>query len=271
MPARDLRGFLVALDAEGDLARIRLPVNPNGEIGAVAARAADLPPAQRHALLFDQVSGEGGTPSPFRVAANLYATHDRMALALNATSLDDIRSRFARLFDFNFPRGSMGMMTRLADFIDLARSLGTSTGMVRPPPVQKIVHRETVNALLLPAIRVSMRETHPSLTAALLIVKDANGMSHLRSVRAAVLDSHTLAVQLDPALSDDWTASEARPVALALGADPALLWSAAVPLPEGFDRGLLAAWLRGKAVPMASALSQPLEIPAEAEVVIEGR
>jgi len=73
-----------------------------------------------------------------------------------------------------------------------------------------------------------------------------------------------------PSPSSPSSPSSSLPVAISLGGDPAVMWSGSAPLPPGIDEFLLAGWLRGKPVDLVRCVSQPLEVPAQAEIVIEG-
>lgn len=285
MPSRDLRGFLVALQSqstqtqapqarlqpqgENSLARVRIPVSSQGEIAAVARHAEHrLNPSP--ALLFEQVHG-----SPFRLVANLTSEGDRMAFALHTATLDDIRTRVETLFDLNMPRGAMGMIGRMADLMEVARTIGVASNTtVRNPPILDHLLRDSPDIPPFPALTYHAQESHSSYTAAILIVRHRRAeISQYRATRAALIGSHTVAVRLDPdtyaALSD---ANEQAPLpaAVVLGTDPALLWSTDLPLPDGFDRTVLASWIRGRHIPQISGISQPVSIPADAEAVIEG-
>ncbi|MDX2163152.1 MAG: UbiD family decarboxylase [bacterium] len=266
MPARDFRTLLAALDARGELVRADSSVRAASDIAAATAYNAAPFNVQNRPVLFNAIEG-----SAFRAAANMFSTHDRLAFALNVEMLDEIRLRLNNLFDLNIPRGSMGLMERMGDLIEAARSIGIAANTApKQPAAQAVVSRHPLDARVFPAFRYAAGETHPSFTAAVLIFNDQAGTRHIRATRAVLIDADTLAVQVE---ANDRVLIDERapyPAAVILGADPALLWSAGVPLPGGFDRAMLAAWIRGKPVPFVHAVSIALEIPADAEVIFEG-
>ncbi len=255
MSARDLRALLNDLESRGDVHHIVATVNAD-EIAVIAARA------RQRVLLFDNVQG-----SPFSVVCNLWNDEARFVAALGLKSLDDLRVKLGRLLDLNIPRGAVGVSSRIGDWIDVARSVGMfPSGGNRHTPVQEIKITDAPDITRLPAFHSCADETYPSLTSALLITQVGSDQSQMRLTRVAVIDEHTLGVPR----GDVPPSSAPIAAAVVLGADPTLTWSAGVPLPIGLDRALLAAWLRGKPSAFTRGITQPVEVPSEAEVAIEG-
>ncbi len=263
MPARDLRAFLVELDAQGQLARVKMPVSPEVELAAVAAHA-EHHLSTSPALMFEQVNG-----SAFRVVTNLVCTADHMALALHVRTLDDMRTRTEALFDFKIPQGAMGIISRLAELMNIAQSIGITTNpVVRNPPIYDHVHRESLDLFAFPAVKITADESHTSFTHALIIAYDKESRANaIYATRAAVIDRDTLAIRIHKDAEERLIGA---PAAVVLGVDPAFLWSAHLPLPVGFDPAVFAAWLRGRVIPQANGLTQAVTIPADAEVAFEG-
>ncbi len=263
MPSRDLRAFLVELDAQGQLTRVKVPISPEVELAAVAAHA-EHHLSTSPALMFEQVSG-----SPFRVVTNLACTADHMALALHVRTLDDMRTRTEALFDFKIPQGAMGIISRLAELMNIAQSIGiTSNPIVRNPPIYDHVHRESLDVSLFPAVKLTADESHTSFTHALIVAYDKESRANaIYTTRAAVINRDTLALRLPKDAEERMIGA---PAAVVLGVDPAFLWSAHLPLPVGFDPAVFAGWLRGRAIPQANGVTQSVTIPADAEAVFEG-
>ncbi|MCL4256486.1 MAG: UbiD family decarboxylase, partial [Anaerolineae bacterium] len=111
-------------------------------------------------------------------------------------------------------------------------------------------------------------ETAPNITGAQLYLSDPQtGEKTALWARAMVINHTTLGV------INEWGAldiSQPTPAAIALGGDPALIWSASVPLPNRIPAHWLAGWLRNKPISFATGISQPVSIPADAEFIIEG-
>lgn len=256
MAARDFRTWLSELETQGEVLRSPQPVSCDALTDILPG---DVPSSIRW---YEQVE-----KSAFPVITGWWGTEARFTSSLGLKSLDELRIRLSRLFDLNIPRGAAGMSARVADWIDAARRVGMFTATpTRQVPVQE--HRlDDLSSI--PMFKSYRGETYPVLSPVLLIVKLHNADTPLmRFARAAVVDNHTLGVALDD--FPDNVDQLAPSAVFVIGADPALIWSASVPLPSGFDRALLANWIRGKPAAFAPALTQPLHIPADAELVIEG-
>jgi len=265
MAPRTLSDFLEELGQAGELARVEVPVDPLGEVAAVTDRVAknDGP-----ALLFSSV---GGSDVP--LVSNLLGTPARLLRALGGQSLDEAAQNFAAQVTggdaagwFDRLRGSEGPLKRLAP-----RS-------VRSGPCQQIVRLgQDVDLGELPLLQAWPGETARSITAGQLVLDDREGGArHVGRYDAVLLDRQRLALVWDahqaPARAlACWPSGEPVPVSLVLGGDPVGLLSAMTPLPPGVDPWLVAGMLRGKPLDLVPGRTVPLEVPADAEIVIEGQ
>ena len=159
------------------------------------------------------------------------------------------------------------------------RSVGLKPNIVRKAPVQEIVKTGPDATLAgLPILTCWPDDGGPYITMTTVISRDpVTGVRNVGMYRVQVYDERTVGMhwQLHKggAEHERVAREEGRqqvPVAISLGGDPAVMWSGSAPLPPGIDEFLLAGWLRGKPVEMVKCVSQPLEAPAEAEIVIEG-
>src|SRR5436853_3319562 len=117
MALDNLRDFLRALDARGELVHVGRPVSVDKEITEIADRCMKSP-GGGPALLFTRPTLPGGAPSPLPVAVNLFGSEKRMALALGVPCLDDIGARIAELLNLKVPGsllGKLAMLPRLAE------------------------------------------------------------------------------------------------------------------------------------------------------------
>src|SRR2546423_9792581 len=117
MPLDNLRAFVDAIAAAGELARVERPVSVDKEITEIADRCMKSP-GGGPALLFTRPTLQGGAPSPHPVAVNLFGSEKRMALALGVACLDDIGARIAELLNLKVPEsllGKLAMLPRLAE------------------------------------------------------------------------------------------------------------------------------------------------------------
>lgn len=245
MAFRDLRAFLDDLGSE--LLRVATPVQPAFE---VAALLREMSPAGR-AVLFEQVPGFPGV----RIAGNLLASRRLAARALG-TDEDKLAEVYAE-------RGAQRLAPVRATEI----------------PVQEIVHRNPAEVgALLPLLTHHAEDAAPFLTCGMVLAHDpATGMRGMGVHRMMYKGGNRFGILLaNPPLSLYLANAEregkALEVAIALGIDPAMLLASIVKTgPLGPDKMEVAGSLRGSPVELARALSVDLDIPARAEVVIEGR
>ncbi len=275
MSIESLRDFIAALDEAGELVRVRESVSVDREITEIADRCMKSP-GGGPALLFERPVLPGGAPSRFPVAINLFGSMRRMAMALDTPSLDDIGARITELLRTEVPEGLAGKLSMLPRLAELARM--PPEHAIGPVPCQSVVLREQeLNLLELPHLVCWPGDAGPYVTFPMVVTRDpASGARNVGLYRIQVQGRRDLAMhwQRHKVGAAHWRAMAARgermPVAIALGADPASMYSASAPLPPAVDEFLFAGFLRRSPVRLAKALTSDLEVPAEAEIVIEG-
>ncbi|HEY3302921.1 MAG TPA: UbiD family decarboxylase [Candidatus Binatia bacterium] len=240
----DLRSYLQALEQAGELARVRVPVSLNQEIGAVCLRNLR---ANGPGLLFEH-PGAGAIP----LAVDLLASRRRYALALEVEP-EELAAEWSRRASHPLPpvvveRGACQQNVRLGKEVDLT---------ILPVPIW--------NEL----------DGGPYLTLSCHITKDP--VTKARNVglyRNQLHDRQTLGILAAPYthlnLQRNKAPGEPFPVAIAIGADPTVVMTAPAPLPLGTDELAIAGALRGKPLELVRCKTIPLEVPASAEIVIEG-
>ncbi len=273
MPFKNLLEFLNALEQSGQLIRIKTPVSRDLEITEIADRVMKGPKEKNKALLFENVEG-----FQLPVAINLFGSEARMAAALGVADLEELNQRLAKLVDFRLPQGLGPMIDRATDFFGVLKSIGLGPTLVSKAPVQEVVLRENPNVNSLPILQCWPDDGGRFITLMQVITRDP--ISNARNVgmyRLQVLSDTTLAMHWQRhkgGAEHERKAREAEkpkiPAAIVLGGDPASMWCASAPLPPNIDEYLLAGWLRGQPVEFVKCVSQPLEVPANAEIVIEG-
>lgn len=272
MPFNDLNDFLRTLEKAGELKRVRVPVSPELEITEVTDRVCKAPAAQNKALLFEK---PGGFEIP--VAINLFGSAQRMALALGVNDLDDLNHRLAKIIDPRLPQGFSQMLGRGRDLWGVFKSIGPGPKKVRSGPVQEVVYRDDASLDALPILKCWPGDGGRFITLPQVITRDPEtGSRNVGMYRLQVVDERTLLVHWQRHKGGAEHERSARiqkkliPAAIVLGGDPASMWCASAPLPPNIDEYLLAGYLRGAPVPFVPCVSQPLEVPAQAEIVIEG-
>ncbi len=274
MAYKDLREFIRLLEKGGELVRIEAPVEARLEITEITDRVSKGPDAQNKALLFENVVG-----SEMPVLINMFGSARRMAWALGVRDLDDLNEKMARLIDPKPPKGLGPTVGRAKDMLGALKSAGLKPKIVKNAPVQQVVKTgEAASLAGIPILTCWPEDGGPFITLPTVITRDpVTGGRNVGMYRMQVYDDATTGMhwQLHKGGAEHEReareAGEARiPVAVSLGGDPAVIWSGSAPLPPGVDEFLLAGWLRGKPVELVKCVSQPLEVPAHAEIVIEG-
>jgi 4-hydroxy-3-polyprenylbenzoate decarboxylase len=266
---RSLGEFLDALDAQGDLARIRAPISRDLEITEVTQRAlrADGP-----ALLVENVAG---TKVP--VVTNLLGSPRRIALALDAKDIGEVADRIEKLVRLRPPAGLVGALRDLGGTIDLLQTVrALAPKRVRSGPAQD-VEEPSVDLDAIPILKCWPHDGGRTITFPIVITKDPEtGEPHTGIYRLQQYGPDTLGmhVQLHRVGANNyrkWAArGEKMPVAAVLGVDPATVFSGLAPVPEGISNFVFAGLLRSAPVELVPARSVDLEVPAQAEYVLEG-
>jgi len=275
MPLDSLADFIAALDKAGELVRIAEPVRAQLEVAEIADRCMKAP-GGGPALLFEHVIKDDGTRSEFPVAINLYGSLRRMALALGVERLDEIGDRISEMLELKVPEGLFGklaMLPRLAELAKFPPKVRNGT-----PSCQDVVLRGAdIDLALIPFLTTWPGDGGPYITLPMVITRDpVRGTRNVGMYRVQVLGRDTLAMhwQRHKVGAAHWREmaerGERMPVVIALGGDPASIYAASAPLPPTIDEFLFAGFIRKHPVELARAVSCDLDVPAEADFVIEG-
>ena len=261
---KDLREWLDALRGIGELVEVDAEVDPHLEITEIADRVMK---AGGPALLFRNVKG-----SDMPVLINQFGSERRMAMGLGGSDLDEIAGRIAAIAQMQPPQGMMEKVKALGTLKDLA-SLGTKT--VRSAPCQEVVLRgDEVDLDRVPILTCWPGDGGPFITLPLVFSNDPRtGTRNCGMYRVQKVDRTTCMMhwQIHKDGRQHLLDSQGRvPVAVVIGTDPAVTYSATAPLPPALDEMMFAGFLRGERVEMVKAVSQDIEVPAHAEVVLEG-
>ena len=274
MAFKDLSEFISLLEERGHLKRISAEVSPELEITEITDRVSKGPLEKNVALLFEKVKG-----SRYPVLINSLGHPDRMAWALGAENLDQLGQRLEALIDMRLPHGTGELMARAGQLMNAVRLVGIGPSLSRNAPVQEVVlTADEVNLADIPILKCWPGDAARFITLPTVITRDpVSGTRNVGMYRLQMRDRDTLGMhwQLHKGGAEHArTAAQANsnhlPVAVSLGGDPAVMWAGSAPLPPGIDEFLLAGWLRGKPVELTQCVTQPLEVPAQAEFVLEG-
>jgi 4-hydroxy-3-polyprenylbenzoate decarboxylase len=270
-----LEEFIAAIDRIGELRTITTPVKARLEVCEIADRAMKLPDGGP-ALLFTHVVLDDGTRSDFPLAINLYGSMRRMALSLGVDQLDDHAARITELLNTQVPAGFMGKLSLLPKLLEIAK-FPPRIGGGSPPSQEIVLQGDDVDLRRLPIITCWPQDGGPYITLPMVISKDpSRGIRNVGMYRVQYLGPRSLAMhwQRHKVGAAHWREmserGETMPVVIALGGDPASMYSASAPLPPTIDEFLFAGFLRRAPVKLATAITCDLEVPADADFVIEG-
>ncbi|HEY3333118.1 MAG TPA: menaquinone biosynthesis decarboxylase [Capsulimonadaceae bacterium] len=266
-----LREFIERLDKAGELKKVKAQVSADLEICEIANRVMKSPGGGK-GLLFENVAG-----SPFPLAINLFGSRKRMSWALGVDDIDEIGAEIGNLVKLpgNMPRGIGGMIGLAPTLLPLA-SIGPK--MVSNAPCQEVVKTGAKASLdEIPILTCWPGDGGPFITLPLVFTKEAaTGKRNVGMYRIQKYDAHTTGMhwQRHKVGSRHYAEYESQgrdiPVAIVLGCDPAVTYAATAPLPDDIDEILFAGFLRKKAVEMVKCKTIDIEVPADAEFVIEG-
>jgi len=269
---KDLRDFLEVLEQEGELARISVAVSPELEIAEVTDRVCKGPSELNKALFFERVSGYR-----IPVLTNLFGSPKRMALALRARTLEELEERLEK--PLRLLEGPVGIVEGGRILTEFLRSMVPRPKLLRHAPCQREIFRgKEADLSVLPILKGWPEDGGRFITLPQVVTRDPEtGKRNVGMYRLQVVDERTLLVHWQRHKGGAHHAKEASrkginkiPCAVALGGDPAAIWAASAPLPPSLDEYTFASWLRGSSLEMVPCVSQPLEVPAHAEIVIEG-
>lgn len=284
MTYRSLRDFLARLESCGELVRVSEPVSTVLEMTEIQTRLlAEGGPA----VLFENARKADGTRSSMPVLANLFGTVKRVAMGVrmggkertDATSLREVGELLATLRQPEPPR-SIGEAMELLPLAKAAMSMRPKTS--GSPPCQQVVLRGSdIDLNALPIQTCWPGEPAPLITWPLVVTKgpgDAREDNfNLGIYRMQVLNrNQTLMRWLKHRGGAQhharWAKENSKPLpaAAVIGADPGTILAAVTPVPDTLSEYQFAGLLRGQRVELADCVSQPLKVPAEAEIVIEG-
>ncbi len=264
MPTRDLREWIALLEREGELVRIAAEVDPHLEMTEIVDRTVR---AGGPALLFEHPTG-----SAIPLLINQFGTEKRMCLAFGVERLDDIADKLGDILEMQPPEGLAAKVRGLRTLKSIADA---RPKVVRRGACQEIVLTgDDVDLGRLPVQTCWPGDAGPFITLPAVITRDPRtGQRNVGMYRMQVLGPRSTAMhwQIHKDGRADYLFTEGRmEIAVALGLDPISAYSASAPLPKHIDEFMLAGFLRDSPVELVKGVTVDLEVPAEAEIVLEG-
>src|SRR5688572_12559237 len=263
-PPADLREWIRLLEDEGELVRVSAEVDPDLEITEIVDRTVK---SGGPALLFERAKG-----SRLPLLINQFGTERRMCLAFGVERLDDVAARLEDVLEMQPPQGLVDKVRGLKKLKSIADSRPKSVS--RGACQEIVLTGDGIDLDLLPIQRCWPGDPAPFITLPAVITKDPHtGVRNVGMYRMQKIDSRSTYMhwQIHKDGRADYLATDGRiPVAVALGLDPITAYSASAPLPKHIDELMLAGFLRGEAVELVRGKTVDLEVPANAEIVLEG-
>lgn len=267
MAYTDLRDFVRALEQAGELKRIPFEVDPKLEITEFADRAVKQ---GGPALLFEKPRG-----SSMPVLINAFASMRRMEIALEAKSVEEHAARISEMLEMRMPQGLINKLKMLPKLADMANFFPRTAGS---GPCKEVVRRGDFSLKELPVLTCWPGDAGPFITLPMVFTRNPEtGKRNCGMYRMQVYDDRATGMhwQTHKQGAEHYRRLRRQgvarmPVAVAIGADPATMYSAILPLPPDLDEMMIAGFLRNKPVEMVKCETVDLEVPANAEIVLEG-
>jgi len=280
----DLREFLRRLEKEGELRRVKAEVDPVLEITEVVQRLRQLameapsghiapnPNALGPALLFEKPKG-----SRYPLLINAFGSVRRMELAFEVEDLGQVAARIRGFLDMQTPQGLLDKLKMLPKLAELGSFLPKQ---VKDGPCKEVVHqRGDVNLFDFPILKCWPQDGGRFITFPLVFTKNPEtGKRNVGMYRMQVYDERTTGMhwQTQKHGAEHFRRARAAnpegriPVSVAIGSDPATTLGGILPVPPDLDEMMFSGFLRRDPVELVKCETNDLEVPANAEIVLEG-
>ncbi|MDW7990005.1 MAG: menaquinone biosynthesis decarboxylase [Archaeoglobaceae archaeon] len=263
MPYRDLRAFIERLEKEKELSRIKTEISPILEITEVTDRVLK---SGGKALLFEKPKGHS-----IPVLTNTFGTEKRMLMALEINSFDEMRQKILSIIK----RHPSSMLDLIKSFETLKDLMAITPKKARNAPCTE---KKADSLEKFPILKCWPKDAGRFITLPVVITKDPiSGELNAGVYRMQVFDGKTTGMHwqihkhgMEHMRRVKETGRDRIEVAVAIGVDPAILYSATAPLPEGLSEFAFAGFLRGKRVELVDCETVDLQVPATSEIVLEG-
>ncbi|MFN7938756.1 MAG: menaquinone biosynthesis decarboxylase [Bryobacteraceae bacterium] len=268
MAYTDLRDFIQALEQAGELKRIPFEVDPHLEITEFADRAVK---SNAPALLFEKPKG-----SSVPVLINAFASMKRMQIALQVASVDEVAKRISQYLEMRMPEGLLGKFKMLPMLAEVGAFFPKT---VSSGPCKEVIRKDNFSLKEFPVLHCWPQDGGPFITLPMVFSNNPDtGKRNCGMYRMQVYDDRTTGMhwQTHKQGAEHYRRllkegkQKKMPVSVAIGCDPATMYSAILPLPPDLDEMMIAGFLRSKPVEMVKCETNDILVPAHAEIVLEG-
>jgi len=263
---KDLREFISELEKRNLLKRIKVPVSPELEITEITDRVSKFTNKKNVALLFENVKGYD-----MPVLINIFGSYERMSLALGVENLDDSANDIREIL--KLPYISFKNRLSVLSILGTAHKAINFPKYVKNAPCQEIIETEP-NLDKIPILKCWPDDGGAFVTLPLVFTKNPKtGKRNVGMYRLQKFDSKTTGMHWHihkNGAENFRDSTEKIECAVAIGTDPAVTYAATAPLPRDVDEMVFAGFLRKKSVELVKCKTVDLEVPATAEIILEG-
>jgi 4-hydroxy-3-polyprenylbenzoate decarboxylase len=267
MPFESLGEYVEVLDKLGQLKRVKTKVSPNLEVAEIMRRL--MYSGDKPAVFFENVEG-----SSMPILGNAFGSIERLQIALGLENFTEIGERIVDLTKLKIPSGMLNRLKMLPKLSQIAEYAPTS---VESGPVTEIIQTDKANLNSLPILKSFPKDAGKFITFGLILTKHPETQSRNIGVyRIQIVEDkkaimhwqiHKRGAQHSEIMKEQNKLIE---VAIIIGADPATVFSAVAPVPESLDKFFFSGITRGKGIKIVKCKTVDLEVPANAEIVLEG-
>ncbi|KAF3981272.1 MAG: 4-hydroxy-3-polyprenylbenzoate decarboxylase [Methylococcales symbiont of Hymedesmia sp. n. MRB-2018] len=272
MKYKDLRDFIEQLEKQGELKRISVEIDPYLEMTEICDRTLK---EEGPALLFENPKG-----SNIPLLANLFGTPKRVATGMGVDSVTELRGIGELLAYLKEPEPPKGMKDALEKVQVFKKVLNMAPKVIKNPACQEVILQgDDIDLSIYPIQTCWPGDAAPLITWPLVITQGPNkDRQNLGIYRQQVIAKNKVIMRwlahrggaLDFREWQEQHHGEPFPVSVALGADPATILAAVTPIPDSLSEYAFAGLLRGSKTEVANCLINDLQVPANAEIVLEG-
>ncbi|HAF28208.1 MAG TPA: menaquinone biosynthesis decarboxylase [Bacteroidales bacterium] len=269
MTYKSLNHFIQKLENENEIIRVKEFVSPELEITEITDRISKSLHGGK-AILFEN------TGTDFPVLINALGSEKRMCMALNVNKMDDIGKVMEKMFiDLSSPKANifekLKVLPMLSEISSWMPKIISGKGKC-----QDIIHYDP-DLGILPVLKCWPEDGGPFITLPMVITKDPiTGIRNVGMYRMQIFDKkltgmHWHKHKVGARHFEEYKKLNKKiPIAVALGGDPAYTYAATAPVPDNVDEFLLAGFLRKQKVELVKCITQEIEVPADADIIIEG-
>jgi len=267
MTFESLGEYVETLDRAGQLKRIKTKVSANLEVAEIMRRL--MYSGEQPAVLFENVQD-----STMPILGNAFGTLERLRIALNCQNFNDIGERIVELTKMKIPSGILNKLKMLPKFSEIAEY---GPKYVDTGPISQIIEKDSASFNSLPVLKSFIGDAGKFITFGLTVTKHPQtGVRNIGVYRIQIIDERKAIMhwQIHKRGAQHYQIMKAlnKPieVAVIIGADPATVFSGVAPVPEGLDKYIFSGITRKKGTKLIKCSTVDLEVPANAEIVLEG-